>query len=217
MPVEPIPQHDMAARHKLWADGLLEETKMILGWMWDFRRLIISLPINKCTAWTEGINKMIKNKNLTAKILKTTIGRLTHVSMIIPAVHHFLSQLHELHFRAKNNNQCLTNIPQICIDDLDLMKKFLKWGHDGISMNQIAYRKPTHVYQSDSCPGGLGGYSHKGFAWHYYLPKDLRFRTSNNLLEHIAGIISPWIDIIAGRLKEGDCLLSMTDSTTSEG
>ncbi len=30
-PVEPIPQHDMAARHKLWAEGLLEETKMILG------------------------------------------------------------------------------------------------------------------------------------------------------------------------------------------
>jgi hypothetical protein len=39
----------MAARHKLWAEGLLEETKMILGWRWDFRRLIISLPINKCT------------------------------------------------------------------------------------------------------------------------------------------------------------------------
>ncbi len=97
-PVEPIPQHDMAARHKLWAEGLLKEMKMILGWMWDFRRLIISLPINKCTAWTEGINEMIKNKNLTVKILETTIGRLTHVSMIIQAVHYFLSRLRELHF-----------------------------------------------------------------------------------------------------------------------
>ncbi len=190
---------------------------MILGWRWDFRRLIISLSINKCTAWTEGINKMIKNKNLMAKILETTIGRLTHVSMIIPVVHHFLSQLRELHFRAKNNNRRLTNIPQICIDDLELMKKFLKWGHEGISVNQIAYRKPTHVYQSDLCPGGLGGYSHEGFAWCYYLPEDLQFRASNNLLEHIAGIISPWIDIIAGCLKEGDCSLSMTNSTTSEG
>jgi hypothetical protein len=139
-PVKPIPRHNMAARHKLWAEGLLEEAQMILGWRWDFRRLIISLPINKCTAWTEGINKMIKNKNLTAIILETTIGRLTHVSMIIPAVHHFLSRLRELHFQAKNNNQRLTNIPQICIDDLELMKKFLKWGHEGISMNQIAYR-----------------------------------------------------------------------------
>jgi hypothetical protein len=27
----------------------------------------------------------------------------------------------------------------------------------------------------------------------------------------------PWIDIFAGRLKKGDCELSMTNSTTSEG
>jgi hypothetical protein len=33
---EPIPCHEMAARHKLWAEGWLEETKMILGWLWDF-------------------------------------------------------------------------------------------------------------------------------------------------------------------------------------
>ncbi len=150
-------------------------------------------------------------------MLETTIGRLTHVSMIILPMHHFLSRLHELHFRAKNNNRHLTNILQICINNLKLMKKIIKWGNDGISMNQIAYPKPTHVYQLDLCPGGLGGYSHKGFAWHYYLPEDLQFRASNNLLEHIASITSPWIDIIAGRLKEGDCSLSMTDSTTSEG
>jgi hypothetical protein len=53
------------------------------------------------------------------------------------------------------------------------MKKFLQWGNKGISMNQIAYQKPTHVYQGDSCPTGLGGYSHKGFTWGYYLPPEI--------------------------------------------
>ncbi len=56
-----------------------------------------------------------------------------------------------------------------------------------------------------------------GFAWQFYLPNDLQFRASNNLLEHLAGTISPWVDILVGQLKEGDCTLSMTDSTTSEG
>ncbi len=84
-------------------------------------------------------------------------------------------------------------------------------------MNQIAYRKPTHVYRSDACPVGMGGYSHKRFAWQFYLPEDLKFRASNNLLEHMAGIISPWVDILAGHLNDGDCSLSMTDSTTSKG
>ena len=63
------------------------------------------------------------------------------------------------------------------------------------------------LLQSGSCPAGLGG----------YLPDNLQFRASTNLLEHLAAIITPWIDIIAGRLKKGDCALSMTDSTTSEG
>jgi hypothetical protein len=84
-------------------------------------------------------------------------------------------------------------------------------------MNIIAYCRPTHAYQSDSCPAGLGGYSNEGFAWRYYLPKQLKFRASNNLLEHITAIITPSVDIIAGRLTRGDCALSMTDSMTSEG
>jgi hypothetical protein len=47
--------------------------------------------------------------------------------------------------------------------------------------------------------------------------KNLKFRASNNLLEHLAAIISPWVDILAGRLNSQDCVLSMTDSTTAEG
>jgi len=84
-------------------------------------------------------------------------------------------------------------------------------------LNLIAFRRPTHIYRSDSCPAGLGGCSHKGFAWRFYLPDNLQFHASNNLLEHLAVIITLWIDIIAGRLTKGNCALSMTNSTTSEG
>ena len=94
---------------------------------------------------------------------------------------------------------------------------FLEMARDGIDINYIAYLKPTHTYRSDSCPRGLGGYNHKGKAWRFYLPENLLFRASNNLLEHLASIITPWIDIINGDLRTGDCSLSMTDSSTSEG
>jgi hypothetical protein len=56
-----------------------------------------------------------------------------------------------------------------------------------------------------------------GSAWRFQIPDDLLFRASNNLLEFLAAIITPWIDIIYGRLNPGDCALSMTDSTTAEG
>ena len=52
---------------------------------------------------------------------------------------------------------------------------------------------------------------------YFYIPLWLKFRASNNLLENLATVITTWIDIIAKRLGPGDCSLSMTDSSTSEG
>jgi len=207
----------MAAKNKLAAEAALEEEKMILGWHWDLRRLIISLPVNKFEAWTAAIEKMISEGTVTTKELESTIGRLGHLALVIPFVYHFLSRLRELHTRSARNNRRSTRIPSKCMDDLTLMLFFLRRAKQGINMNQIAFRRPTHVYRSDSCPAGLGGYSHEGPAWRYYLPTELQFRASNNLLEHMAAIITPWVDILAGRLSTGDCALSMTDSTTSEG
>jgi hypothetical protein len=214
---EPIPRNHMESQNKLTAEANLSEVKIILGWKWDFRRLIISLPENKFIAWTNIITTILETKKVTTKELESTLGRLTHLSLVLPFVHHFLSRLRELHTRCKRHGRQSTTISPICLDDLELMLFFLTKAHEGTSMNIISYRKPTHVYRSDSCPAGLGGYSNDGFAWRYYIPPDLQFRASNNLLEHIASVISPWIDILAGRLHHGDCALSMTDSTTSEG
>ena len=75
----------------------------------------------------------------------------------------------------------------------------------------------NRIYYSDSCPAGLGGYSDQGNVWRFKLPDNLQFHALNNLLEFLAAIITPWIDIIKGRLKPGDFSLSMTDSATAEG
>ncbi len=84
-------------------------------------------------------------------------------------------------------------------------------------MNSLAFRAPNRIYYSDSCPAGLGEYSDEGHAWRFQVPTNLQFRATNNLLEYLAAIITPWVDILAGRLNSGDCALSMTDSTTAEG
>ncbi len=135
--------------------------------------------------------------------------------MAVPFVHHFLSRLRDLQTQATSRRAI--NINKEGHNDLLFMINVIKIAHSGISLNIIVYRRPTHVYRSDLCPAGLGGYSDSGFAWRYYLPPHLQFCATNNLLEHLAAIITPWIDIIFGRLQLGNCALSMTDSTTSEG
>ena len=37
------------------------------------------------------------------------------------------------------------------------------------------------------------------------------------MLEHLAAVISPWIDLLEGRLPPLPCILSLTDSTTAAG
>jgi hypothetical protein len=68
---------------------------------------------------------------------------------------------------------------------------------DGISINNIVYRKPTEIYRSDASEFGIGGYTIvSGEAWRFELPVDCRLRTSLNSLEFIACLITIWVEIL---------------------
>jgi hypothetical protein len=163
----------MDARDKLKAEAGPSEMKMILGWLFVFRRLLIFLPKNKLIAWTTNINKLLIKGSSTTKELESTIFLLGHLALVVPGVHHFLSHLCELQQLAIHCR--LISISKDCQEDLLLMLHFLNIAKQGINMNLVAFRHPTHVYQSDSCPFGRGDYSDKGFAWRFEIPEDLRF------------------------------------------
>jgi hypothetical protein len=91
---KPIPHHDMPTKNKFEAEAAAEETKMILGWHFNFRLLAISLPDNKFIAWSGSITIMLDDKESTAKELDTCVGRMMgHVSRVLPGINHFLSGL----------------------------------------------------------------------------------------------------------------------------
>jgi hypothetical protein len=200
----------MDARDKLRAEAGPTESKVILDWDFDFTQLIISLPENKFVAWTTHASQLLSNKTTIAKKLESTIGRL-----VVPGVHKFVTHLLNLQQMATHCHSI--KISKTCRSNLLLMLRFLDIEKWGIGMNLIAFRRPTHVYQSDSCRFGLGGYLDKGFVWRFKLPEELCFRASNNLLKYITSIISPWMDMLAGRLNQCDCALLMTNSSTSVG
>jgi hypothetical protein len=166
-------------------------------------------------AWTNLIKMVIQQGTTTAKEVESIIRCLAHVGMAIPFIHHFLSRLRDLQVWAKSRQSI--PITNECQKDLELMINIIKIAHDGISMNIIVYRWLMHIYCSDSCPAGLRGYSNSSFAWQYCIKPEHQFRARNNLLEHIAAIITPWVEIICGCLHPGACALSMTNSTTFKG
>jgi hypothetical protein len=86
----------MGARDKLLVEAGMSETKVILGWFFNFSKLQISLPKNKFIPWTTNINKLIAKRTTTAKELESTIGQLGHLAPVVPGVHQFFSCLQEL-------------------------------------------------------------------------------------------------------------------------
>jgi len=212
---EPLPRQELPSMSKLAAEGRLEESKVVLGWRLDTRRLLIQLPEHKYIAWKDSITKMLDEKCTTHKALQTLVGRLTHLSVIMQLILHFLSRLRFLESKSSNRRKVTISPP--IIDDLKLAQKFLEKANQGINMNMLTFRKPTHIYRADACPWGIGGFSVHGRAWRWEIPAKMCFRASLNMLEHVASTIGAWIDIIENNLPPTSCILSMTDSTSSNG
>ena len=163
--IEPLSRNDIEARPKLIAEAGLTEIKTCLGWIIDFHWMTIALPDNKFHAYSIAIEEMLKRGCTSKGELETNIGRWVHLGQIIPTVHHFLSRLRFLKQRAENRWQISIN--EQCKEDLHFLLFVLGKCNQGIDLNLIAFQRPTHVYRLDSCPAGLGGYSHKGFAWRF--------------------------------------------------
>ncbi len=121
---EPIPREPMVAQDKLKAEGGLAKLKVILGWLFNFRALTVSLPEHKHIAWSGEIQPMLHRRRTTKKALESTIRRLGHVGFVIPWVFHFLSRLRTL-LRCAQNRQTIA-LNEECKDDLVLMLKLLK-------------------------------------------------------------------------------------------
>ena len=212
---EPIPREKPLTLNKLLAKGGLSETKTILGWDIDTRRLTIALPNHKFIAWDNELKTLISSKRCPTKSLECLIGRLNHTGYIIPSARHFLSRIRYLHTKNKYNREA--NIPATVKGDLTLWRKFLRQARDSISLNLLTYRTPTHVYRSDACERGLGGFSKGGRAWRWEIPKHLQARAHINFLEFLASITCIKLDELEGRITPESCLLAMGDSTTATG
>ena len=129
----------MAEKKKLLAEAGPEEVKIILGWVFNFRDLTVSLPENKYIAWTEAIRSVLAKNKTNYKELESMIGRMIHVGVIMTQIHHFMSRLRDLLRRVSNRRSI--NLTDATRKDLELMLFFLESARSGIDMNLLVFRK----------------------------------------------------------------------------
>ena len=215
-PIEKSIRNAVLSLRKLSGDGALCETKVILGWLVDTRAFLLSLPPDKFTAWAGEIHRLLANKFITKKELHTLVGRLNHVSHIIPLARHFLHRLRRpITTKWNRHTRSLTKSQQA---DLHLWLDLLSIATRGVSINLLTYRQPDLLCWSDASLTGMGGYTSTGLAWRWEIPLALRGRLTLNSLEYAASIVT--IQLSLNQLRDSvmfPCILSILDSTSAIG
>lgn len=77
------------------------------------------LPESKFPAWRKKGERLIETGKSKVKELECLVGWMTHLSVIVPFVNHFLSRIRDLQNRAKNRRKIKIDIR--CLDDLRCM------------------------------------------------------------------------------------------------
>jgi hypothetical protein len=212
-----IPRKDIISLKKLSAEGQLSEIKTILGWCIDTRALTISMPTHKALDWLREIDIIIEAGRVNYKVLESMLGRLNHVAGIFPPMRHFMGHLYSALYRARARKGG-TVLSASKLEDLGLHADFIRLAQSGVSLNNVTYRKPTHIHRSDAYDFGLWGYNLVfGKAWRWEIPVDLRLRTSIDSLEFLACVITIWLDLLGSNIAPEDCLLSQTDNSSAAG
>ena len=119
-------------------------------------------------------------------------------------------------------------IPESLIPDLQMWPSLLAHSNEGVSLNRLVCRVPTHLFHADACPEGMGGYSvRSGRAWRCQLDTtkldelkniaDCDPHRSNNLFEFIAIVVSIWVDCWFGEVTADDAVLALSDNSSAVG
>ena len=142
------------------------------------------------------------------------VGCINHCGYIIPLTRHFLHPIRSIMRQSANK---LIKIPSKDIRYLQIWKRFMSYAKYGISINNIVYRRPTHIWWDDSCPTVIGGVSLIGKAYRYNLPRHIQGQVSNNALEFLASMVGCWVDILDRYVTPQSCMLALTNNSSACG
>ena len=213
-----VKRDNLIARDKCEAEGAIAEERICLGWDLHTRSLLVKLPVHKCKAWSGDVQKLIDRKTISHADLISLIGKLENVITIVKMMGHFMNNLYSLEEKAFVAKPHSVRITPRAKEDAKLHLQCLEQARNGISMNLLTFRKPTHLIIGDACEHGLGAFNvESGIGYRFIIPEELRGRAHINLLEFLTQVVQIWLDALGGRIVKGSCVLGMGDNMSSMG
>ena len=132
---EPVPRDKIIEQSKVKAEGVLEEIKIVLGWLYNTRTLCVILTETKFIAWTKNIQDILSKDEIKANNLEMLIGRLNHTALIILLARHFFSRIR--YFHSEMNAFAWYQLSTNSGENLKLYMWILLKSHQGILINLL--------------------------------------------------------------------------------
>ena len=165
------------------------------------------------------MDEILAAGKVNGKDLESIIGKFVHASYAVPLSQHYLDNFRlKLKSLKENNPHRLQPLSNNEIKDFILWQKILVKANEGISSNGLVLRKPTCIGFSDSCPLGLGGFTHGGRGWIFKVNPALASHgedVATNLLEFLGIAITLWLSLIECREQNliDEVILILGDNT----
>jgi hypothetical protein len=121
---EPITRRGIILGQKLIAEGTPAEEHTVLGWLIETHLRQLKLSEDKFDAWMGDLMSLQISWVVTYEGINSLVGRLNHVTFLIPLAHHFLTRFRELTDRDKPQNQQITISKHLGLDT-ELWERFL--------------------------------------------------------------------------------------------
>ena len=170
-----VDRDDILEEEKGIAEGAAEELKTCLGWILDTRRLLVRLPHHKYIAWYSDLQKYIDRKTIGHADLKSLVGKLENVIIVLKIMGHFMNNIYALEIKLSKNLQHNEKIHLRLKEDFKLHLKFLSNVYQGISMNRLTFWKPDHFILGDTCEHGFGAFHEAlGHAYAWIIPQNFK-------------------------------------------
>jgi len=71
---ESLPRDPLLSVKKFLAEARSSELKLVLRWLINTRRFLISLPLDEFTAWTISLKTLATEPRVSHELLRTTLG-----------------------------------------------------------------------------------------------------------------------------------------------
>ena len=140
----------------------------MLDWQINTIAFIVQLPSDRFLGYTKQLREVIRLKKSSNDNVRSIISCLERVTYAVPHSRYFLNHLRHLQMRTEKQHN--VHIPKSVLSDLQLFVTLINQAHISTNINNLIFRRRSHIYWSDSCPFGWGGYSARGRAWRFYTP-----------------------------------------------